>query len=176
MPRRPRRRVPRKSAIWLVPNDPQLTRSIAELCQAQNCPPFVPHLTILAGFTLYASLDFKAPLRTLASRHQRLRLSTGAVNTSEEFLRSLFVECKSTKELEKLQSDAKEVFGGRLPAPPHHVSLLYSNLSVEQRTALAAVIKVDGPLVFDSISLVSSGAKGWRDVGRWREQYRVRLP
>jgi hypothetical protein len=157
----------KKSVIvyWLIPARAQreLFRSLIRILAKQfEAPKFEPHLTLCLG------QDRQSPKKLLrAVKASPLRLQVCGMAHSSKFTKTLFIRLKPDRLLNKLALDLDSKIGSQDP----HVSLLYKQLPVSIKKALAATIKLPfRTIVFDSIKAMrcASPATTAANVEAWR--------
>ncbi len=128
-------------SLWLMPEGgvgDRLRVLIGELARRHRTPSFPPHLTLLGGIPgpEDAALSRAAGL---ARGLGPIAIRLGAVETSDEYFRCVFVRAEPTEALRGAHVDARAAFAGAAPTPfLPHLSLLYGRL---ERPQLAAVLR-----------------------------------
>ena len=146
--------------LWLLPAEPArkfFRLVIARLAAEYDAPIFQPHLTLGPGSPAMPERVFREPIR----------LHGCGVYFATQFTKTLFVRFAPTPELKELRKS----LGMPARAFDPHLSLLYKNLPMEQKTRLAASITLPFPAVtFDTVQVVHcpSPTATRADVESWR--------
>jgi 2'-5' RNA ligase len=128
-------------SLWLQPAGGVYRRwavQIRRLSRECATPAFEPHITLLGGL--------RGPKQAIVAKCSRLArcLPPLVVRLTEadyldEYFRCLFVRVAMTDTLLRANEAAREIFGQREPrAFTPHLSLIYGNLSVEEKEAILA--------------------------------------
>jgi 2'-5' RNA ligase len=160
-------------AYWLIPAEPArifFQDVINDLAQRYNASLFEPHVTIHIGANCADAVD--GVLSKAARGCERIVLRTLDVNSSSEFIKTLFVEFGLTTQLQQLnqriRSAAQDSADYQLNP---HLSLLYKRMSNQDRRVLTHSIEVPFPeVIFDSLKAVRciSPTRSRADVETWR--------
>jgi 2'-5' RNA ligase len=143
---------------------------IEELAWQYDAPLFEPHVTVHVGED-HADAAEKALSR--ASREcQRIDLKPLCIDHFEEFIKTLFVQFAPDKKLQRLNAIIRAAVQDpvRYQLDPH-LSLLYKNIPVAARCALADSIKVPfSEITFDALKAVRciSPTQSRADVEAWQ--------
>jgi 2'-5' RNA ligase len=158
---------------WLIPAEPARThlRSlIRDLARRFDAPVFEPHVTLYV--TESGNENSAGVLRETFCHITPPCLSITAINYSDEFTKTLFVEFRPDELLSGL---SKKLRAGSASQPEYqlnpHLSLIYKTMSRETKTEIANSLRLPFDEVrFDSAKAVISPAKiGSRaDVEAWR--------
>lgn len=160
-------------AYWLIPSEPAhgiFQRIINDLARRCDAPVFEPHVTIHVG------ADRSDPAKNAPPAAVRecklIALKALAIDHSDEFIKTLFVQFAMSAELSKINGIIRQAANDspRYELEPH-LSLLYKNLAVATRCDLAASINVPlSEVTFDGIKAVRciSPTKSGADVEAWR--------
>jgi hypothetical protein len=99
-------------------------------------------------------------------------LKLGGIDFSSAFTKTLFIQLRANKPLEKLIGDLRRATNSRKPAPiDPHLSLIYKKIPTATKKELASTIDLPfDDIVFDSIKAVRcpSPTRNRRDVENWR--------
>jgi len=160
-------------AYWLIPAEPARSffqSVINELAQQHDAPVFEPHVTIFVGEN-HPDAAEKA-LSTAASECKPISLKLREIDHSDEFIKTLFVQCVLTTRLRQLNEALRNAArdSSRYDLEPH-LSLLYKTMPAAVRRNVAASISVPYSEVnFDTIKAVRcvSPTQTRADVERWR--------
>lgn len=142
-------------AYWLIPSEPARSffrRIIDDLARRYDAPFFEPHVTI------HVAADHRNAAENALSEgtNELVRLVPLAIDHSDKFIKTLFVQFATSAELRKMNAVISEETNDatNYELKPH-LSLLYKNLSVAIRRELAASIKVPfSEILFDSLQAV----------------------
>jgi hypothetical protein len=159
---------------WFVPapgaERDLLTTAIGALAAACAAPAFPPHVTIVPGY----DSDTAAAIRTLKSVTAGLRpfeVTFPAFGHEQTYFRSLYLRAAPSAPLTAAHEAGLRAWA--LQAPPYmpHLSLLYSDLTPEQKEPLLAGIEIPLPLTvrFEAAELWIQGrhgVSGWRPAAR----------
>jgi 2'-5' RNA ligase len=160
-------------AYWLIPAEPahsSFQALIDELAQKHDAPVFEPHVTVFVEEN-HPDGAQKA-LSIAAGKCRPINLKLRGIDHSDEFIKTLFVQCALTTQLRQLN----ETIRGTARDSLHydlkpHLSLLYKTMPATARRNLAASISVPYSKVnFDTIKAVRcvSPTQTRADVERWR--------
>jgi hypothetical protein len=160
-------------AYWLIPTEPGRSffqGIIDTLARRYDAPVFEPHMTVHVGENCTDRVDgvfSKAPPGC-----DPIVLKALDVSGSSEFIKTLFVQFATSKQLqllnESIRTAARDLFHYQLNP---HLSLLYKKISVQDRRLLMRSIEVPFPEVtFDSLKAVRciSPTRNRADVEAWR--------
>lgn len=151
---------------------------IQRLSSEYDAAPFEPHVTVFSG-----DLDDPEALMSLLLRLTRgvkpFCLRVKGIGCSEEYFRTLFVEFEESPALQDIYRAVREGVqkesGYRLVP---HMSLLYKEMPLTQKEALAKRVSFDREeVLFDCLKLVTpeNRLEGWRDTACWKSLLRVSL-
>jgi len=171
----------RRYSIFLTPCGADFAYTaglIREMCAKFDRPPFEPHVTVYSG----ELSDPDALKKTVCAAMRGIRpfsLRVRGVGCGEEYFRSLFIEFEENSVLRELHESiragvANESGQGLFP----HLSLLYCDMPLRRKEALAKRVVPDRPAIhFDEVKIVTPGnlKEGWRDTGQWQTLFRVGL-
>jgi len=160
-------------AYWLCPAEPacqQFAAIIEDLAARFDGPVFEPHLTIYVARAERGNPE--TVLKKVLPGLRPYRLAVQALDYSDKFTKTLFVQFASDAGLARLSEDFR-----RASASPSdyqlnpHVSLLYKEMDREMKQQLAASVALPfSEVVFDSAKAVISPAeiKSRTEVEAWR--------
>lgn len=166
--------------FWLVPAELhrlELTKIINRLADAYGAPRFMPHVTLLVT----KLTKDESPLNILQSAVQGippLTLELLGVDHGPDRFKSVFIQLNA-EPIEPLHTALRTYC--KNPGNYHldpHLSLLYQQLSVEQRISFISDLYLpQGPLHFDSVLAVKPGYNkiSFHDVEQWRLTDQVTL-
>jgi 2'-5' RNA ligase len=150
-----------------------LVATIGALAASCAAPVFPPHVTIVP---MYDS-DTDAAVRTLESLTAGLApfdVTFRAFGHEPTYFRSLYLRAEPSAPLTALHEAGLRAWS--LQAPPYmpHLSLLYSDLTPEQKEPVLAAIEIPLPLVV-RVDAAELWIDDQREVSDWRPAARVPL-
>jgi putative hydrolase of the HAD superfamily len=168
-------------SIFLTPSGADFTYTdnlIREMCGKYDGPAFEPHVTVYSGE--FSDLDALRKVVSDAVYGVRpFSLCIRKVGCGEEYFKSLYIEFEENPVLleihERIRAGVKTE--SRYELVPH-LSLLYSDMPLRHKEALAKRIVPDRPSIhFDKVKIVAprNREEGWRDTGQWQTLFRARL-
>jgi 2'-5' RNA ligase len=158
---------------WLCPAAPARSRFAAiidDLAGRFDAPVFEPHVTIYVTSAQQENPD--AVFEKVLKARQPFRLTVAALDYSEKFTKTLFVQFAPDPELARLSEDLR-----RASVTQHdyelnpHVSLIYKAMDEETKRRLASSIALPfSEVTFDNVKAIISPAeiKSRADVEAWR--------
>ena len=157
---------------WLIPAAgsmrDQLATTIGRIAADQGTPIFEPHVT-LAPLSDCEPDEAVRALTPVASQAAALDISFSAVGQEQAYFRSLFLRADPSPQLTQLNEAARRAL--RLAEAPYmpHLSLLYSDLTDQQKQPIATGLDLVLPLTIRirGIQLWAShpsGVTGWTRV------------
>jgi 2'-5' RNA ligase len=158
---------------WLIPAEPMrsyFSGMISDLARRFNAPLFEPHVTLYV-----TESGNESPREVLKETLRNIKppsLSVTAINYSDEFTKTLFVEFRPDESLARLNAKLR---AGSVSQPEYHLnphlSLIYKTMASETKVQLANSLRLpfDG-VRFDSAKAVISPARieSRADVEAWR--------
>lgn len=160
-------------AYWLIPTEPAQSyfqKIINDLAKRYGAPEFEPHVTVHVG-----AEQRNTPGEVLSGAvwgHKPIALQVLNVNNSPEFIKTLFVNFAASAQLgglnQSIRQAAQDSSGYELDP---HLSLLYKNISIQDRSLLTRSIEVPFPEVtFDLLKAIRcvSPTRNRADVEAWR--------
>lgn len=135
-------------SLWLVPDRGseayrRFDEVICELAAAwDDAPEFEPHVTILGGISEDQDTVLETT-ETLIQDQQPLELTFTAVQCSTTRYQCIFALIKPTLELLSLHQTAVQQFDILPEMYVPHLSLVYGDMSIENRIAIANSVNVD---------------------------------
>ena len=160
-------------AYWLMPADSARTLFqglIEELARQYEAPVFEPHVTVHVGED-HAEAAEKA-LAQAGRQCPPVKLEPLGIDHSDEFIKTLFVQFAPNKELQRLNTLIRAIEQDPVCYQLNpHLSLLYKNIPVAARRALADSIKVlFSEVTFDALKTVRcvSPTQSRADVEAWQ--------
>jgi putative hydrolase of the HAD superfamily len=135
-------------------------------------------VTVYSG--VFSDLDeLKRVVAAAVEGMEPFPLSIRGIGWSEEFFKTLFIEFDESDALRGIHERIKTGLGedsGYGLAP--HLSLMYRDMPLRDKEALARRIVLDRPVVrFDEVKIVAPQnlLDGWRDTGLWKTVFSVKL-
>ena len=171
----------RRCSVFLTPareDFPLLDRLIREMCASCALPHFEPHVTIYSGTFHDPPLLIKA-LDAAVAGVSPITLAVRGIGCTPEYFKTLFIEFYEHPLLRRIHERLREDCGDLslyLLAP--HLSLLYADLPLKEKEALARLTSLDRcELRFDEVKIVTplNRVEGWRDTTQWQTIYRRKL-
>lgn len=173
--------ISRRCSVFLTPAPADfayLAGVIRELSSKFDVTPFEPHVTVYSGEFPDPALLVKGLVEGVAGIPP-LNLRVRGIGCTPEYFRTLFVEFEEDRQLRLLHDRIKAGCGvdtGYALFP--HLSLLYAELPLREKEALARRTAIDRATIrFDGVKVVTpqNAAAGWRDTLRWKTLWRERL-
>src|SRR4051794_23820376 len=140
---------------------------IKELAERHDAPRFEPHVT-LSGGDIAAERAIEI-LRNLSIR-ESIDLEVTGIEFSEKYTKTLFVQFRSTPEIEALSAELQKAIGRDSELNPH-LSLLYKEMAQDTKAEAAQAITLPFKTVsFESVKavLTPSPIHGPEDITVWR--------
>jgi 2'-5' RNA ligase len=124
-------------SLWIRPHGNlahTLQDRINEFSEAYNGPLFTPHLTLLGGLKSNRS-ELISITDLLAHSLSTFPIKLTDVDTGSDYFHCIFIKAKKSKELIHAHETAAKMFEVESNAKSYepHVSLLYGNLSVNEK-------------------------------------------
>ncbi|KAF0218886.1 MAG: putative hydrolase of the HAD [Geobacteraceae bacterium] len=172
--------LPKRCSVFLTPSGNDFTYAealIQELSSKFEAPPFEPHVTVYSG--MFTDLD--ALERVVAAAVEGMEpfpLVVSGIGWSEEFFKTLFIEFEENETLrvifERIKAGGEDSGYQLVP----HLSLMYKDMPLREKEALARRIVLDRSVIcFDEVKVVAPQNlhEGWRDTGMWETVVSVKL-
>ena len=160
-------------AYWLIPTEPARSyfqNIVNDLAERHAAPEFEPHVTVHVGVDCTDSVN--EALSRAARANKQIALQVLNVSHSPEFVKTLFITFAANAQLQRLNQSICEA---TQDSPDYqlnpHLSLLYKNMSIADRSLLARSVEVPFPEVtFGSLKAVRcvSPTRSRADVEEWR--------
>ncbi|WP_066415359.1 2'-5' RNA ligase family protein [Halorubrum aethiopicum] len=164
-------------SIWLQPDqDSNEYHRLSELIdhysqRYDDAPIFAPHTTLLGGLSDDQD-TITETTRTLAQEHEPFEVSFPRVHCSTTRYQCVFLLVEPVLELLSLYEDAVGAFeaGSEMYVP--HLSLIYSDMSLQERLELVEDIKSEsmpGTALLDTLVVVETtgDAKEWETIAEY---------
>jgi len=164
----------RRCSVFLTPareDFAYLDRLIRERCAGLDLPPFEPHVTLYSGMFSDTAL-LESAMEAAVAGAPPITLSVRGIGCTPEYFKTLFIEFEEHPLLRHIHDRMKQECGDLDPyefAP--HLSLLYADLPLGEKEALAARTSLDrSELHFDQVKIVTplNRVEGWRDTMQWQ--------
>jgi 2'-5' RNA ligase len=159
---------------WLRPalgsDRDHLAAIIGGLAAQYNTPIFQPHVTMVA--TLMSDEDTAiGTLESLLAGVSSFDITFTEFGYEQTYFRSLYLRAKPSPQLTALYEAGRRAWKLDLPPYMPHLSLLYSNLTEEQKSPVIATVDLRLPLTIqiDAVELWADdhlGVDRWRFVGK----------
>lgn len=159
-----------KYSLWLEPSGNiayKLQERIRKLSKENGTPLFSPHVTLLGS--LYASETELIPLAdTLASSVEPFELELTKTGYRDTFYQSLFIHVKENSQLRELRNNACRLFDCNEDEYMPHLSLLYGDLSRNEKERILNIIGREYYVRFSVNNMILMQTDGkphqWRKV------------
>jgi 2'-5' RNA ligase len=160
-------------AYWLIPTEPARSyfqNIVNDLAEQYSAPEFEPHVTVHVGVDCTETVD--EVLSKAGRSSKKIALQVLNVSSSSEFIKTLFVHFTRSTQLQQLNQSirtAAQDSSDYQPSP--HLSLLYKQMSIQDRRLLTRSIEVPfSGVTFDSLKAVRcvSPTRSRADVEGWR--------
>jgi len=158
-------------SVWLVPDRDSKTHHrlqevITDCAEAhEDAPEFDPHITLVGGIN-GEEASLADTTRRLASRCGPLSVSFARVHCSTTRYQCVFLLVEPTMELLSLHQTASQAFGMAEGMYVPHLSLVYSDMSVQDRFETVAAIQAESlpeTVKLSTIELVNTSG----EVSEW---------
>lgn len=165
-------------SLWLAPepDSPEgrlLEDRIEEYAGAyDDAPAFDPHLTVVGGADVDASTAVERT-RDAADGHGPVEVSLVRPHCSTTRYQCVFLLADPTADLLALREDARRAFERDPSMYTPHLSLLYSDVDVDERRRLVEGFDADLPVAFTADHVQVVDTRG--GVGEWSVVERVPL-
>lgn len=171
----------KRCSVFLTPAGDDfayLERLIRETCAGCALPPFEPHVTLFSGMFPDPFLLEKWVDAAVAGVSQ-ITLAVRGIACTPEYFKALFIEFEEHPVLRRIHERLKGECSDLSPyGLSPHLSILYAELPLREKEALAARIHIARcELSFDEVRIVTplNRVEGWRDTMQWQTIYRVKL-
>jgi 2'-5' RNA ligase len=159
-------------AYWLIPIEPARSyfqNIVNDLAKRYAAPEFEPHLTVHVGMDCTETVD--QVLSNAGRSSKKIALQVLNVSSSSEFIKTLFVRFTRSTQLQQLNQSIRTAAED---SPDYqlspHLSLLYKQMSIQDRRLLTHSIEVPfSQVTFDSLKAVRcvSPTRSRADVEAW---------
>lgn len=160
-----------KYSLWLRPFGDiafSIQQRINKLSEKYQTPSFEPHVTLLSGIR-YGETELIQLTETLAGALKPFDLLLTKAGYRDKFYQSLFVHIKKSKELMNAYETALQLFGYEADEEfIPHLSLLYGDLSREEKERILSVMGREFHIRFQVHSLLLVNTEGkpadWKKI------------
>jgi 2'-5' RNA ligase len=131
-------------SLWIKPDKKAaavLQNKVNQLAEKHQSFKFAPHLTLLSCIKDNKNSFLKKTGR-LAKKIKPFWVKTQEITVSTTFFQCIFIKIKPTPKLLNANLKAKQVFKQKNTFFMPHISLLYSNISMERRYKISKTIKL----------------------------------
>lgn len=158
---------------WLVPafgpTRDRLTATIEMLAAEYDAPRFQPHVTMVGKFDSDEGVAVRT-LQSLAIGVSSFDVRFSAVGSERTYFRSLYLRAEPSGQLRELHQAGRQAWALDLPPYMPHLSLLYSDLTEDQkRPIINAIDLVPLTIQVDAVEMWADdrlGVHNWRRVAR----------
>lgn len=136
--------------LWLVPSantSKPLQKIINDLSKKYHSPVFEPHITLLGNI----SCDLETMIqrtKILVSKLKPFSISLGEISFGTTYFKSVFIKVKINEALMNVNLIAKEIFKVENKNFMPHLSLVYSNNTVDERKNIISKITLSKDINF----------------------------
>ncbi|NGP87540.1 2'-5' RNA ligase family protein [Fodinibius halophilus] len=131
-----------KYSLWFEPTGDtayKLQERIKKLSKKHDTPVFSPHVTLLGSIKL-SETESITLTNTLASSVHPFELELTRAGYQNKFYQSLFVHVKKTEQLVDARKKAQRLFNMNSEDYMPHLSLLYGDLTKEEKERLLNLV------------------------------------
>jgi 2'-5' RNA ligase len=157
-------------SLWFEPNGEvayKIGGYIRKLSKKYDTPLFSPHVTLLGGLSA-SEVELVPYTNMLAASITPFKLMLTRTGYRNRYYQSLFVHVEDTNRLQEIRDRACRLFGLENEAYTPHLSLMYGDLSKEEKERILNLIgrEFQIPFMVKSISLVNTSGEpiSWRRV------------
>jgi 2'-5' RNA ligase len=159
---------------WLVPafgpERDRLAATIGRLAAEHGAPRFQPHVTMVGTFDSPEDVAIRT-LGSLAIGVPSFEVTFAAVGHEQTYFRSLYLCTDPSPQLTALHEAGRRAWALDLQPYMPHLSLLYSDVTEEQKRPIIDALDIALPLTIhlDAVELWADdhlGVRGWRRVSR----------
>lgn len=161
-------------SIWFIPDGKTfkiLSKVISNLSKKYSSPFFDPHITLLGGIEKSED-EVIEKTQKLALKIKPFEIKLLGINFSDDFLKALFLEVKSTKAIMTANKLSQEIFKVDELYQPH-LSLIYGNFPEKVKKDMIKRLNnkiVDLTFVVDKVYLygVEGEIKDWKKIAEFQ--------
>ncbi|SMO81818.1 2'-5' RNA ligase family protein [Fodinibius sediminis] len=157
-------------SLWLQPSGDvafRLQERINKMSEKYETPAFAPHITLLGGLEL-SETELISLTDTLAASLHPFEVTLTKAGYHDQFYQSLFIHVRNNKSLNAARDRACQLFdledNGYMP----HLSLLYGNLSQNEKERILNITGREFYITFPVKSVVLMQTEGrpreWRKI------------
>ena len=165
-------------SIWLLPSRKDshyLSEIIKKLSAQYKVPEFIPHLTIYGSIEINfekAKLIVSKSIKGLKS----FIIHANKLNQSDYFWKTVFIEFKVNEYLQAINKNLhKELIDFKNYKLKPHISLIYKELTDEEKIKIIKNLKVKKYYTIDSIAINRSVSHISRDYKKWKILFKKNL-
>lgn len=154
----------REYSLWLMPKDKKaeiFNKLLVDAARQAKTGIFEPHITLLGGIRLKQRHIIKN-MEKLVSKLTPFKISFIKSGSTEEFYKSVFLECKKTKKLMQANKLAQRIFSKDYRYIPH-MSIVYGNVSSSTKDKIVNSVSTkllkSMPFIAESIVLCRAFGK-----------------
>jgi putative hydrolase of the HAD superfamily len=171
----------RRCSVFLTPAGDDfayLDGLIRETSAKYDLPPFEPHVTLYSGMFPDTGVLRRA-IDAAVAGISPITLAVRGIGCTSEYFKTLFIEFEEHPLLRHIHDRLKEECGdvSTYELAPH-LSLLYADLPLGEKEALAARTLLDRvEFHFEGVKIVTplNIVDGWRDPLQWQTVHRTKL-
>lgn len=163
-------------AFWLTPSNEDslyLGNIIQQLAFEHTSMTFLPHITIY-GTVYMESTEAAAILQSAVTDIKPLNIEIDRVTYTSEFFKSIYIQIKTNENLEKLHNSFNKQLNDHVEyAFDPHISLIYQNLTSEQKEGIIKNIQIKNTYRMESVCTVNLGQKeeDIYKIDQWRVEH-----
>lgn len=163
-------------SIWLIPKEPQFTQLqtiINTLAQTYGAYTFIPHITLYHCGNKLSKEGVITSIQKIIHKQKPLTLPVEKIDFSDVFTKTLFLQCKTTDELNSLYQQALYIFSDKVNYTLNpHLSLIYkTNMSVSDKKLEMNNFVKPIDLCFDRLMVIVKDdgmISKEEDITRWK--------
>lgn len=155
-------------SLWFEPSGDiayKLQERIKKLSKKHNTPVFSPHVTLLGGIKS-TETEAVSLTKTLAASLEPLELKLTKAGYRDRFYQSLFVHVAKSSYLMEVRKTTQRLFDINEEEYMPHLSLLYGDLSREEKERILNLMDRNFHISFTANSIVLMQTEGKPD--QWR--------
>jgi len=146
--------------LFLIPSTNQYkkhTKTIKSLCKKYAIPEFDAHVTVI-GTIEAEEKDVIKKVKKIAEGYKKMEVEILGINFSDTYYKCVFAQIKMTPQLLNLYRElgAEFEYISKSAFFPH-MSFLYGDFSPEEKSNIAAQVKVSKNLLLDKLVIVRNG-------------------
>lgn len=167
---------PNLYSIWLClgkDDSAYVSQIIQNLSSEYKSQPFIPHLT-LYGVIFITKDEGISLIKNVIKNEKPFSVKTASLESSSEFFKTLYIQMEQSPQLSKLQKKIMENLTTHIDYNFNpHISLIYANLTPEQKQWMKTHIQIQKEFHFSSLVLVNHGvhAEDIYKIQEWKVDY-----